>query len=244
MSPGSRFPGPGSARRLRLAVLPATVVAAEDALLRRRLAEALAAKARPSEIDEMLLQALLFAGVPRTINAFHVWRDLRTGVPRRCAPGTRKAGARLFRRIYGPHARRVLAELRSLHPDLLDFALGVAYGRVLSRGGVPAVVRELAAVPALIASGALRQLSSHVRGARTLGAGDAEILRALRSARGLAPPPRLAEAASIVRRTLAAIARPAGSGTSRPRKASLTTRRSSGRSPRSARTTGTRDRSA
>lgn len=152
---------------------------AEQALVEARVNDAEAEK-----LLELLLMTHLFAGIPRLINALesfrrHVGSATEDEEPRRLASddidAVRRRGAAMFETIYGENTRRVLDDLDRFHPEIRDWILVFAYGLVLSRPGLDARTRELAAVAALVVSGDRRQLLSHERGARRLGASDAEI---------------------------------------------------------------------
>lgn len=87
---------------------------------------------------------------------------------------------RLCKRIYGPTYPALMRRMSAFHPDLAAWILEDGYGRVLSRPGLPAKTRELLAVAALAALGLGRQLDSHLRGAKRLGASEAELRAMLR----------------------------------------------------------------
>ena len=77
-----------------------------------------------------------------------------------------------------------MRRLNALHPDLASWVVRDGYGRVLSRGGLAIRERELLAVAALAALGGLeKQLESHVRGARRVGASDVQIRAVLKAVR-------------------------------------------------------------
>ena len=139
--------------------------------------------ADPVMVSEILLQSTLFAGFPRALNALHSQREVfgaTDSQPTALEPVDlrhfRERGEALFRDIYRDHSDRVLDLLDSYHSELRDWILVSAYGRVLARDGVAASTRELAACAALTVSGDLRQLTSHARGARNVGASDADIV--------------------------------------------------------------------
>jgi 4-carboxymuconolactone decarboxylase len=129
-----------------------------------------------------LLQVVPFAGFGRAINAFWVLHELRPSRPFRVdrRPARRARGERLCRRIYGPSYGALMRRMGAFHPDLAAWILEDGYGRVLTRPGLSGVERELLAVAALAALKLDRQLESHVRGARRLGASEARIRAVLR----------------------------------------------------------------
>lgn len=129
---------------------------------------------------EALLQVHLFAGFPRVVEAFQVLAEVGgMGQPEpdeiRAEPPMHERGRGLFARIYGAGAPQVEGILHDAHPDLADWVLGHAYGRVLTRPGLEPKERELLAVAALAASHQDRQLASHVRGAMACGATPGEL---------------------------------------------------------------------
>lgn len=138
----------------------------------------------PGAIEEYILQSYLFAGFPRTINAFFTWqgwaaRDGRRRGERRsepCAPEAwRTRGERLCRLIYGADYEALQHRLARLHPELAEWTLIEGYGKVLARPGPDPARRELAAVGALVALAAERQLSAHLRGALYAGVDPATL---------------------------------------------------------------------
>ncbi len=170
---------PGLSRRLRLlGAASAAIVLGQFSVLEWLLREAGAEGVDRSELEELLLQSCLFAGYPRTLNAFDALvaalGERPPGRPQTPDPESLlhgvERGRELFDRIYGSAANPVLVRLGRRHPELPDWILRDAYGRVLSRPGLDAVARELAAVSALVASHLPEQLRSHVRGALRLGA--------------------------------------------------------------------------
>lgn len=120
---------------------------------------------------EAVLQAHLFAGFPRTVEAFEYLHDVLPDAPMPKAEG----GAVLFDTIYGELADSVRARLHGFDPDFGRWITEHAYGRVLARGGLSADKRELLAVAALAVTDQERQLMSHVRGAVRCGAQPGEV---------------------------------------------------------------------
>ena len=193
-------PDPDLELLLELTVLAVLGRFAELAELRRAHPELAGPRGR-----EALLQVHLFAGFPRVVEAFQVLEDAgglgRPGPNEvRAEPPLHDRGHALFERIYGAGAERVETMLASLHPDLLDWVLGHAYGRVLTRPGLDARERELLAVAALAASRQTRQLASHARGAAACGADAAELESALAVAAPWLDADELAEARRVVER--------------------------------------------
>ena len=132
---------------------------------------------------EALLQAHLFAGFPRVVEACGVLESAGgLGVPdddEAHTDGDRfPEGRALFDRVYGQQADGVRGALERFHPVLARWIEGHAYGRVLARGGLTPAQREVLAVACLAALGQDRQLASHARGAVHVGASA----RALRDA--------------------------------------------------------------
>lgn len=152
---------------------------------------------------EALLQVHLFAGFPRVVEAFGVLDGaggLGSAGPDellREAPN-RPRGRLFFERIYRQRSDQVAEALERYHPELAEWVLGHAYGRVLSRPGLSLLERELLAVVALIATEQERQLASHVRGAVALGATPDELTELLNSLRGHLPVEAVERARRVI----------------------------------------------
>ena len=137
-----------------------------------------------TSVEEVLLQGVLFCGFPRIVNGFRVLADewpadaapTRGGLP---VEEQRAAGRELFDAIYGDNAPSVHQMLRSYHEELHDFVLESAYGRILTRPGLPPRIRELVAVGILALTDQVPQLIAHGRGARKFGADDAALREAI-----------------------------------------------------------------
>jgi alkylhydroperoxidase/carboxymuconolactone decarboxylase family protein YurZ len=154
---------------------------------------------------EAVLQAHLFAGFPRVVEAFGVLSEeggLGPPDPGEAAygPDDFALGAALFGRIYGAKAERVRAGLAEAHPTLESWIVGHTYGRVLARPGLSADRRELCAVACLAALGQDRQLASHVRGGLHCGATPAELRAALAAVSDLIGELELRHAQRVVDR--------------------------------------------
>jgi len=121
-------------------------------------------------IEETILQTLLFAGFPKTIEALN---QLRKHFPSNSA-GKRvedhqKAGMETSMLIYGKHHSKLVQVMDQLHPDLTRWMIEDGYGRVLSRSGLSINHREIAVIASLMASGMVNQFRAHVRGALFAG---------------------------------------------------------------------------
>jgi len=157
---------------------------------------------------EALLQAHVFAGFPRVVEALSVLDDLggwgEVGADERLAEAEQPArGRALFERIYADNSERVRDFLVRGHADFADWIEGHAYGRVLSRPGLAAAERELLAVCGLAALRQERQLASHLRGALRCGAELADVQEALDAARDLIGAQACDEALRVAQRLAA-----------------------------------------
>tara|TARA_R110002096_G_scaffold4569_13_gene21731 strand:+ start:1444 stop:2067 length:624 start_codon:yes stop_codon:yes gene_type:complete len=144
------------------------------------------------DLEETLLQCILFCGFPRAITAFE---HLANGWPAEQPPSggglpveqRTPAGDELFRSIYGKNDAAVRAMLVGYHQELHDFVLEAAYSRILTRPQLTAKKRELIAVAVLAAQGQKRQFAGHARGAKHLGATVEELREALVTTFGAEP---------------------------------------------------------
>ncbi len=142
-----------------------------------------------ADVEEYLLQTYLFAGFPSAINAFFTWQAWASESGGRETPlgpepdqpaEWRARGERLCRLVYGQNFEALQRRLRRLHPALADWTLAEGYGKVLSRPGPDPACRELAAVGALIAVAADRQLAAHLKGAINAGVSPEVLVAATR----------------------------------------------------------------
>jgi 4-carboxymuconolactone decarboxylase len=152
---------------------------------------------------EALLQAHMFCGFPRAVEAYAVLQQ--AGGLGRIEPDEVLAeadqperGRRLFERVYQTDATAIRAQLEAAHPDFAAWVEGHAYGRILARPGLPADRRELLAVCALAALGQGRQLASHVRGSLRCGATRDELRETLEAVADLLSEERLERARSVL----------------------------------------------
>ncbi len=172
--------------------------------LRGRLEVARAAGADDTQIGEVILLAMPYSGVPRTILAFTAWREIspRSATPL-AAPADREAtGAAAFGFVYGGKTARIRAELAALHPALDAAIYEDHYGRVLARTQLPWRIKELVVLPMLTALGAPRQVAAHALSARRAGASADEIIEAIRLAADRTPPADVDAVAQRIREIL------------------------------------------
>jgi len=168
--------------------LSASLAAGSEPDVRVRLGEC--ASTVPHEwIEELLLQTYLFAGFPRALNGMREWRrlsprpvDTAESLP---IDVTRQAGERTCAAVYGSMYDRLRVNIRALHPLLDEWMITEGYGKVLSRPGLDLPRRELCIVAACAASGQDRQLQSHLRGARNVGASREAITATLDALRDI-----------------------------------------------------------
>jgi len=162
--------------------------------------------APPGEPDrgwrECVLQAHVFAGFPRVVEAYDVLAACgglgEIGSDEVLAePDQRERGRALFERIYEKDSARVRERLRAGHPDFERWIEGHAYGRILSRPGLDPRMRELLAVAGLAALGQDRQMASHARGALRCGAHPSDVAAVLECVAEWIAPERLERARAV-----------------------------------------------
>jgi len=152
---------------------------------------------------EVLLQAHLFAGFPRAVEAASVLSEAGglgtcdADELERSAPSP-EDGRALFERIYSDQASAVRAALEHAHPLLARWIAEHAYARVLARAGLAPDRRELAAVAALAGQEQDRQLAAHARGAVRLGASRAEVHAVLDAIADMLAPAALQRAREVI----------------------------------------------
>jgi len=171
--------------------IAAAAAAGRRELLRAWYPEALAAGLPLPYLQEATLQVFLFAGYPRTIDAFEelfAACDAPEPAPREAhPPDLVSRGEHLFARVYGVHADAVRKKLDVLHHDFARFVLRDAYGQVLGRPFLPIAERELMAVSMLGVLGLRTQLQAHVRGALNVGASVDDVRAAIAAVAEVGP---------------------------------------------------------
>ena len=159
--------------------------------LRAALRDAVEA-ADPVQVEEVLLQAYLFAGYPASLNGFRLWREAGGGPasePIADEPELwAERGQEVCRRVYAGQYERLRANVAALHPDMERWMLNEGYGKVLGRPGLDLAMRELCIAALLATMDVEPQLYAHLRGALNAGATEEDVETALREAgRGTSP---------------------------------------------------------
>lgn len=182
---------------------------------------------------EAALQVAAYGGFPRTIEGLSLLAAHSRLVPSapsapgpptaqgaqvaRAAPTAAQAstsealwerGRVVWERVYADQADEVLAWLGTLAPELPDWVLDEAYGRVLSRPGLSLAERELLGVAALALMALPAPLASHVRGALRNGSNAAAVGDTLRTCRCLADSKALAAIEQALQRLDRNVLRP------------------------------------
>jgi 4-carboxymuconolactone decarboxylase len=183
---------PSSPGGLALCRFAAAMAVQDMARAARAVAVARRAGVARRAAEEAALMLVLYAGYPAALEAL---RLLNQNWPGSAAP-SREGTPRAWRRrglarcqgVYGVAFPKLLASVRSLHPDLAVWMIENGYGRVLSRPRLDGRTREYVTVSVLAATGWGRQLVSHLRGARRLGGSTSAIRRAFLAGISLADP--------------------------------------------------------
>ena len=128
-------------------------------------------------IEEAILQTLLFAGFPKTIEAL---KQLRIHFPANRASKhvehPKEAGETTSQLVYGKYHSKLKEVMDELHPDLTRWMIEDGYGRILSRSGLSLENREISVLASLMASGMLNQYRAHLRGALYAGVSTVDII--------------------------------------------------------------------
>jgi alkylhydroperoxidase/carboxymuconolactone decarboxylase family protein YurZ len=142
-------------------------------------------KILPKAILETILQSHLLIGFPRMIEAAIVYNEIFGNTMRRrnqldssienCAAYFEK-GEKLCRKIYGKNFDRLKNRINAIAPEIFEWIIIEAYGKVLSRPGLRTIERELSMMAILIVENQKRQLVSHVMGSLNAGS-DFNLIR-------------------------------------------------------------------
>ena len=173
----------------------ARVAAGTEAEVRMSCQEVLDADTPTPWVEEAVLQAYLFAGFPRALNAAREWRRV-SGVAAPAhedlpAPDLwrwRMQGEQTCETVYGKFYEKLRENIVHLHPALDEWMIVEGYGKILSRPGLELRLRELCIVAACVATGQDRQLHSHLHGALNAGATPDEVAGTLDAMDGIVEP--------------------------------------------------------
>jgi 4-carboxymuconolactone decarboxylase len=173
----------------------ARVAAGTEPEVRVACQEVLDADTPTPWVEEAVLQAYLFAGFPRALNAAREWRKV-SGVAAPAhedlpAPDLwrwRMQGEQTCETVYGKFYEKLRENIVHLHPALDEWMIVEGYGKILSRPGLELRLRELCIVAACVATGQDRQLHSHLHGALNAGATADEVAGTLDALDGIVEP--------------------------------------------------------
>jgi len=151
--------------------------------LEEELREAFSHGVKVKRVEEAILQCYLFAGFPAVIEGFTVLRKF-------VGKGSAKSkgynvdkfysnGVKTCKKVYGESFDKLIKNMESLHPELLEWMLIEGYGKVLSRDVLNLKVRELLNVAILTSLGWERQLYSHLRGALNVGVRQEDVIKTI-----------------------------------------------------------------
>jgi 4-carboxymuconolactone decarboxylase len=136
------------------------------------------------KIYEVILQNYLFAGFPAGIEGMiclsetfpekehekkHIKNDYLN------YKETFERGENLCQKVYGKNFDKLMKNLASLCPELAEWMIFEGYGKTLSRPFLDVLTRELCSVATLTVLDWKRQLISHIKGSRNVGASEPEI---------------------------------------------------------------------
>ncbi len=194
---------------MALVRLSARIAAGTELEVREACAEVLAEGVPAAWVEEAILQAYLFAGFPRALNATREWRRVsglaapaREDLPAPDLARWRAQGEATCAIVYGKFYERLRHNIVELHPALDEWMIVEGYGKILSRPGLELRLRELCIVAACAATGQDRQLHSHLHGALNAGAMPAEVAATLEALDGLVDIDGLERAELLLGRVL------------------------------------------
>ncbi len=189
--------------------LAARIAAGSEEQVRAACTDCVEADTPTPWVEESILQAYLFAGFPRALNAAREWRRI-SGVAAPAAEELpapdlsrwREQGEGTCEIVYGRFYEKLRQNIAHLHPALDEWMIVEGYGKILSRPGLELRLRELCIVAACVASGQDRQLHSHLHGALNAGAGADEVKGVLEAIEGAVEGEHLARARLLLARVL------------------------------------------
>ncbi len=135
-----------------------------------------------TKVYEVILQNYLFAGFPAGIEGMICLYEVfpseekpKFENPYKNYEKTLADGEELCQKIYGKNFGKLIEHFEKLCPELADWMIFEGYGKTLSRKGLSAVERELCAVSTLAVLSWKRQLISHIKGAKNVGATEIQV---------------------------------------------------------------------
>ena len=153
----------------------------QDALA-RRMRDARTDGVPAEWLEELLLNAVLLVGFPRTLVAAAALRTVQpvSGDLGDAASYDRwgewvARGEAACRAIYGRNYDKLQENVQALHPALAAWVMTDGYGKIISRPALSLKHRELCTIAALVSQNAPAQIHSHLRGAVNAGATPAEV---------------------------------------------------------------------
>lgn len=162
--------------------------------LKFHIAGALNAGCSSTELVELMVHAVVYAGFPAGLNALSAAREVFAErgvqhVPQTVAAGSGSesgnqdryhAGWQALRHIDGHAGEQVIASLADLAPDLGRFIVEFSFGDVYTRPGLDLLQRELATVAMLAAMGTgAPQLRVHIHGLLNVGGTREQLVEVL-----------------------------------------------------------------
>jgi 4-carboxymuconolactone decarboxylase len=191
---GQIYPRPHLTLKERQLVTVAALAALGNARpqLKFHLAGALNAGATSTELVELMLHLVVYAGFPAGLNGVFAAREVfaERGIAHTPAPRHTQAAAGgdaryrsgwdALRRIDGHVGEQIVASLADLAPDLGRFIVEFGFGDIYTRPGLGLLDRELATVALLAALGtAAPQLRVHIHGLLNVGGTREQLVEAL-----------------------------------------------------------------
>lgn len=135
-----------------------------------------------TKIYEVILQNYLFAGFPAGIEGMICLYEVfpneekpKIENPYKNYDKTLADGEALCQKIYGKNFGKLIEHFEKLCPELAEWMIFEGYGKTLSRKGLTAFERELCAISTLAVLSWKRQLISHLKGAKNVGATEVQI---------------------------------------------------------------------
>lgn len=187
----------------------ARIAAGTEPEVRAACQEVLDADTPTPWVEEAVLQAYLFAGFPRALNAAREWRKVsgvaapaHEDLPAPDIQRWRLQGEQTCETVYGKFYEKLRENIVHLHPALDEWMIVEGYGKILSRPGLELRLRELCIVAACVATGQDRQLHSHLHGALNAGATAAEVGGTLDALDGIVEPGMLLRGRLLFARVL------------------------------------------